>query len=107
MREWLAAAALLSFFGATAAQAQTKGLITTEVAAAARNRELDLRLSQQRGYDHPLPLVRGMIAQQDIAGNAFIGLGLADMYGRKKRGLRQGEAPVRSRKPAVTFIVKF
>jgi hypothetical protein len=107
MREWLAVAAALPLFAATAAHAQMKGLMPAEVAGVARDRALDLRLSQQHGYDRPLPLVRGIIAQQDVADNAFVGVGLANMYGRKKGGLRLDDPPVLSRKPAVTFVVKF
>jgi hypothetical protein len=106
MREWLAVAAF-PLFAATAAHAQVKALTAPGVAAVSRNHALDLRISQQRGYDRPLPLVRGMIAQQDFATNAFVGFGLADMYRRKKRSLRADGAPVRSRKPAVTFVLKF
>ena len=107
MRDWLAAAAALTFFAATAAQAQMKGPATTRVAAIARNHELDLRLSEQRGYAHSLLLANGMLAEQDVADNAFVGVGLADMYGRKKGGLRQDDQLVRTRNPAVTFVLKF
>jgi hypothetical protein len=48
-----------------------------------------------------------MLVQQGILQNAFVGVGIAEMYGRKKRGARLGDAPVASRKPAVSFVVKF
>ena len=60
------------------------------------------------GFDRPLPLVQGMIAQQDLAPNAFVGVGLANLYGRKKRGdARITDPPVKSKKPAVSFVLKF
>jgi hypothetical protein len=109
MRVWLALPALLPLLVAGAAHAQLKGLSTAEVSNAARNRELDLRLLQQHGYDRPAPLVQGMIVRRDMAPNSFIGVGLANMYGRSKSGsnARPGDPPTRSRKPAVTFVMKF
>lgn len=107
MRDWLAVAVALAFFAASAAQAQMKGSNPTKVASVARNHELDLRVSEQRGYAHPLFLINGMIARQDVADNAFVGVGLADMYGRKKGGLREDDDLVQTRNPAVTFVVKF
>ena len=107
MGKWLAIAALLPLATATAAHAQMKGLGATEIASVSRAHTIDLRIAEQKGYDHPLPLMNGMIAQQDVAPNAYIGIGLANMYGRKKGGLRINEAPARARKPAVTFVVKF
>jgi hypothetical protein len=108
MRKWLAVAASLSLFVAMAAHAQTKGLGAVNVANVARSHQIDLRLSQQKGYDRPLALIDGMLVQQDVAPNAFVGVGLANMYGRKKgSNLRVGDAPVHARKPAVTFAVRF
>jgi hypothetical protein len=109
MREWLAVAAVMPLFAATGAQAQMKGLTTNVVAEVARTRALDLRLSQELGAQRPLPLVRGMIVARDVAPNALVGLGLANMYTRKKLGsnARGEDRPTRSRKPAVTFVLKF
>jgi hypothetical protein len=109
MGKWLGLLALLPLAAATVAHAQMKGVASADVASVARNHQLDLRLSQQQGNDHPLPLMRGMIVQQDVAPNAIVGLGLANIYGRRKSGAsaRLGDVPARSRKPAVTFIMKF
>ena len=107
MRKWVSAAAATPLIWAAAAQAQSmKGLMPADVAAVARNRTLDLRLYQQQGDERPSALVRGMLVQQGITANSFVGLGLAEMYGRKK-GAKFGNEPVRSRKPAVTFVMKF
>lgn len=108
MRYWLAVAVFLPVLASTATHAQMKGLIPADVAGVARGHALDLRLAQQQGFDRPMPLVRGMIAQQNFAPDAFVGIGLANLYGRKKRGdARITDPPVRSRKPAVTFVLKF
>lgn len=109
MREWLAFAVVVPLFAATGAQAQMRGLTTDMVADVARTRALDLRLSQELGSQRPLPMVRGMIVTRDVAPNALVGLGLANMYTRKKLGsnARGEDRPSRSRKPAVTFVLKF
>jgi hypothetical protein len=55
-----------------------------------------------------MPLMRSMIAQQGVGPNAFVGIGLANIYSRKKgSNLRIGDPPQHSRKPAVTFVMKF
>jgi hypothetical protein len=108
MLKWLAVAAVSPLIVATAAHAQMKGLAPADVASVARSHSIDLRISEQQGFNRPMPLVQGMIAHQDVAANAMIGVGLANMYSRKKgQNLRVGDAPTRSRKPAVTFIMKF
>ena len=108
MGKWLAVAAVLPFTVATAAHAQMKGLAPADVANVARSHALDLRISQQRGNDRPAALVDGMLVQHGVTPNAAIGLGLANMYARKKgSSLRIGDPPARSRKPAVSFNVKF
>jgi hypothetical protein len=107
MRKWLVLAAALPLFTATAAGAQMKALSATEVASVSRAHTIDLRIANQQGYDRPMPLMRGMLAQEDVADNAFIGVGLANIYARKKRSLRADDAPVLSRRPAVTFVLKF
>ena len=108
MWKWLAVAAVSPLIVATAAHAQMKGLAPADVASVARSHSIDLRISEQQGFSRPLPMVQGMLAHQDLATNALIGVGLANMYSRKKgQNLRVGDAPSRSRKPAVTFIMKF
>jgi hypothetical protein len=108
MRMWVSAAAVMPLVWAAAAQAQAmKGLLAADVAAVARGRTVDLRLYQQHGIDGPSPLIGGMLVQQGVARNAFVGVGLAQMYGRKRGGARSGNAPVASRKPAVSFVMKF
>jgi hypothetical protein len=109
MRNWLALAALLPIAAAAPAQAPMKGLATNEIASVARSRTIDLRVSEQQGYSRPLPLMRGFTVQQGVAPNAVVGVGLSNIYGRGKSisNLRVSNRPVHSRKPAVTFILKF
>jgi len=47
-------------------------------------------------------------AKFSLGPNAVVGIGLANIYGRKKgSNWRMGDPPQHSRKPAVTFIMKF
>jgi len=108
MQKWLAVAAVPPLLASGTLHAQMKGLAPADVAGVARSHTLDPRLSEQQGVDRPLPLVQGMLAHRDLAPNAMVGVGLANMYGRKKgQGFRVGDTPTRSKKPAVTFMIKF
>lgn len=109
MRAWVAIAAALPLLAATAAHAQMRGLIPAEVDGVAKTRALDLRVSEQHYAGRPAPLVEGLLVRHNLATNAVVGLGLATMYGRRKVGssYRLGDPPARSRKPAVSFQLKF
>lgn len=106
MAKWLVIAAAPALIASTGATAQSSGKL---VAAQATTRALDLRLSQELGVTRPAPLIRGLLLRQDIAQNAAFGLGLANIYAKRKGSaeLRIGDPTPHSRKPAVTFIVKF
>jgi hypothetical protein len=108
MRDWLALAAVLSSAAAAPAAAQMR-LAPAEIENVARSHTIDLRISQQQGNTSPMPLIRGMVLQEGIATNAFVGVGLANIYDRAKSGSNQriSDRPARSRKPAVTFVLKF
>lgn len=111
MTKWFVIGAAVVAMGcASAAGAQEfKGLAPNEVAAIARTRALDLRISPQAGLPRAHPLVGGMIVSRDVSPNATIGLGLANIYGRKKTGsdVRIAGGPRGSRKPAVKFVLRF
>jgi len=98
-----------SFAAAPAAQPDLRGLFPNSVAAMAKERVLDLRLSEELGSARRLTFSPGMILRRDLAPNAAIGLGLASIYGKKKAGSdsRADSRPGRSRRPAVTFVLKF
>ena len=108
MGKWLAFAAVLPLMSATAANAQMKGLGIADIASIARTRALDLRLAQERDFQNQTLLVDGMVARQSVAPNALLGVGMAQIYGRKKSGdARITDQPSIGRKPAVTFVLKF
>jgi len=106
MTRWLAVAAALWLFGSSGAEAQMKGLGAVEVAELAKNRTLDLRIDPPRpGYSTGLHLSPSMLVHQELGTNAAVGLGIANMYQKRRGG---GDQPVRARrKPAVTFTLKF
>jgi len=104
MTRWLAFAAAMWLLGSSGAEAQMKALGAVQIADVAKNRTLDLRISSQNAYPslaHPTP---SMLVHQDLSPNAAVGLGLANMYQKRRGGSDQ---TVRSRKPAVTFVMKF
>jgi len=108
MRTWVSAAAVVPLLWAAAAQAQAmKGLLGTDVAAVASQRIVDLRLYRQQGIEDPSTFIGGMLVQQGLSQNAFLGVGLARMYGRRRRVVPLGDAPVPSRKPAISLVMKF
>jgi hypothetical protein len=85
-----------------------KGLGAVAVADAAKNRMLDFRITETPAAASRLPLPSGMLVGRSLAPNATIGLGLANVYQRRRGwNLRPTDPAVRSRKPAVTFVVKF
>ena len=87
MDKWLAAAFGLPLLaGSVAVQAQMTGWTTGEIASVARARALDYRLAEEHGGASGRVMTQGMIAQRSLAPNAFVGLGIARIYGRKKRG---------------------
>jgi hypothetical protein len=110
MIKWLAIAVVPALAASTAATAQMgRGLVAHEVARVATTRALDFRLSQELGVQHSAPLIRGMLVQHDLAPNATVGVGLANIYAKGKASSqwRVGDPAPRSRKPAVTFVFKF
>ena len=109
MQSWLLMAAAAQAASAPAANAGLKGLSPVDIGHAVAARVLDLRLVQQSGGFTTVPLIRGMIVQREVAPNAAIGVGLANLYSRRKMGFEASSdgRPKRSRKPAVTFLIRF
>lgn len=108
MRKWLVVAAVVLGAGSSAAQAEMKGLGAGEAVSIARARTIDLRLAQGSGYGGHAPLVPSMLVRRDVMPNGALGLGLASFYARRKGAeLRPDEKPRLSRKPAVTFVLRF
>ena len=111
MRTWLAVVVLLPLLAPVAAHAQMtqmKGSAPADIAGPSRDHTLDFRLSQRQGIERALLLSHGMIAQQDVAPNALVGVGLVNLYTRRKVGdARISDPQVPSKKPAVTFVLSF
>lgn len=106
MHRWLAAAAVVPIMVATAAHAQMTAL-GGAVPPAVPAHALDLKLQSDAGYVSSTALQRGMIAEESVAPNALLGVGLARMLGRKAQSLRLNEGPEPTRNPGVSFILKF
>ena len=108
MLTWLLVAAVLPATAPSAAIKMTD-LVPVETAHVATAHALDLRLQQEMGVPRSAPLLRGMILQKGLAPNAFVGVGMSNLYDRKKSGFdaRDDLRPKRSKKPAVTFVFKF
>jgi hypothetical protein len=109
MQPWLLIAAALQAASGAQSGAQMRGLEPVEIGHLASARSLDFRLKQDSHVPGPVPLTRGMLFQHGIAPNATVGIGLSNLYDRRKAGFDTGEGarPKRSRKPAVTFVLKF
>ena len=109
MQTWLLIAAATQAASAANSGVAMKGLSPIQVGPLATARALDLRLSHEMGDISPVSLISGMIVQRGVAPNAAVGLGLANLYERRKAGFdaRDDGRPKRSRKPAVTFVLKF
>ncbi len=106
MSKWLVLAAGSALAAATGAGAQMNEQF---VAGQAATRALDFRLSQELGNTRPAPLIRSLLLRHQLAPNAAMGVGLANIYARRKGSAewRVGDPTPHSRKPAVTFVLKF
>jgi hypothetical protein len=108
MQRWFAIAAFVWLLAASGAHAQMARIGAVDVAEVAKNRSLDLRISEAPIIQRQQPLVPSMLIHQDVAPNAAVGIGLANIYAKRRGGdFRVGQGSVRSRKPAVTFVFRF
>jgi hypothetical protein len=109
MQPWLLIAAALQAAPALNAGPQLRGLAPVEIGHLATAHSLDFRLRQENPVPGAVPLIRGMLVQHDVAPNAVVGIGMSNLYDRRKSGFDTGDGarPKRSRKPAVTFVLKF
>lgn len=109
MRTWIAAAAVVPLVAASAAHASTASTIAVQPSAAEKlpavsNFMLPSNVPQ---FESRSPLQDGMIAQEELAPNAHLDLGLAPMLGRNIHSVRIEQEPVPTRNPGVTFVFKF
>ncbi|HEV2595395.1 MAG TPA: hypothetical protein VGU01_09385 [Sphingomicrobium sp.] len=105
MRTWLAAAAAVPLVSLFAAPELANGLRSpvAEIPRTASN----FVLPTIPQFNPQSPLRDGMIAQEEVAPNAHVGLGLAPMLGRNIRSVRIEQEPVPTRNPGVTFVINF
>lgn len=105
MRTWLAAIAALPLVALFTANARANG---TQLHAA-RNSPGVTRFTfpTVTQFSAQSPLQDGMIAEEQLAPNAHIGLGLAPMLGRNIHSVRIEQELVPTRNPGVTFVIKF
>jgi hypothetical protein len=108
MQRWFAVAAFVWLLAVSGAHAQVTRIGAVDLADVAKNRNLDLRISEAPIIQRQQPLVPSMLIHQDVSPNAAVGIGLASIYAKRRSGdYRPGQRTVRSRKPAVTFVFKF
>ena len=107
MMSWLLIAALQA--GSAASTADMKGLAPVGIGHLATAHVLDFRLKQESSIPGPVSILRTVIVQHERAPNAAVGLGLSNLYEKRKAAFDGGTGikPKRSRKPAVTFVLKF
>lgn len=105
MLTWLVAAAALSLGTSFNLHVHPNGVQqrTTGDPSASSN----FMLPPIRQFSSYLPLQDGMIAEEELAPNAHVGLGLAPMLGRNIHSVRIEQEPVPTKNPGVTFTVKF
>ena len=109
MVSWLLIAVASQAAAAPNAGADMAGLAPGQISHLATARVLDFRLKQDSSIMGPVPLIRGMVVEHELAPNAAVGIGLSSLYDKRKSGTDGGldSRPKRSRKPAVTFVLKF
>ena len=100
-KHFVIGAAVAFAWGSAASAQQLKGLMPERKVVTPRARTLDLRISTETGMLPPQPFVGGMIVRSEVAPNATLGFGLANL-GRKNSG-----GSGHSRKPAIKFIMHF
>lgn len=104
MRVWLAAAGAVPLVSAFAAPAEADPLQAAIRQSAAPS---NFALPAIPHFTSQSPLDDGVIAQEDVAPNAHVSLGLAPMLGRNIHSVRIEQEPVPTRNPGVTFVLKF
>lgn len=105
MQTWLAAAAAAPLVASIAAHSHFRGVQSPAAAKPATTSSFILPAIPQ--FNSRSPLQDGMIAQQEVAPNLHVGLGLAPMLGRNIHGVMIEQEPVPTRNPGVTFVFKF
>lgn len=102
MRVWLAAASAVPLVVSFAADARTLSLATGE-----RPPTPSFAIPSMPQFKSQSPVQDGMIAEDEVAPNVHVGLGLAPMLGRNVHSVRIEQEPVPTRNPGVSFVFKF
>ena len=107
MHRWLIIVGVMPLVAAASGHAQSNALSARETPPNAQ-RTIDLRLTQEPGFDLLTPPTRGIVAGTEVAPNARIGFHLMTVS-RPKLGpeWRTDGRSNRSRKPAVSFSWRF
>lgn len=105
MRPWLAAAAAVPLLVPAAAVAQAD--FAQPLSSPKSHTAPNFTLPAIPEFTSQSPLQDGMLAEDDLASNAHLGLGLVRMSSRKKRGLRLEQEPVITRNPGVSLVIQF
>lgn len=107
MLSWLLiAAALHGPAWANAGVVTMQDLGSSNAAHRAKADALDFRIKQDRPPVGQRPMMRGMLVQHEVGPSTAIGIGL-DTARNGRIDAATGRTPKRSRKPSVTFVVKF
>lgn len=109
MGKWLGVCAALPLVASATAPAQVRQPAQVLRSGIGPSHVADLAALQHPEFIAAKPLANGMLTQKDLSSNAFLGVGLVDMRGRRRDGtdMRAGVPPTISTNPAVTFVVKF
>lgn len=102
MRSWLAAVVGVPFaFAAHAQPSELDAVVTIHSTGP------NFAIPVIPQFAAQSPLQDGMIAQEELAPNARVGLGLAPMLGRNIHSVRLEPEPVPTRNPGVSFVLRF
>lgn len=104
MRPWLAAAAAVPLLQ-SAAYAQPNP--AQPLSAQNHHSTADLELPAIPAFTSRSPIQDGMIAQEDLASNAHVALGLVPMSGRNIHSVMIEQELAPTQNPGVAFVVKF
>jgi hypothetical protein len=105
MRPWLTAAAAVPLLSSYPAYAQVNP--AQPLSAQKHHTTPNFRLPAIPAFTSQSPIQNGMIAQENLASNSHVALGLVPMLGRNIHSVRIEQELVPTRNPGVAFVVKF
>lgn len=105
MGTWLAAAVTVSLAASQAWNVEPD--IARSATAGTSPATSNFRLRPTPQFKSPSLVQDGMIAQEELAPNAHVGVGLASMLGRNIHSVLIERELVPTRNPGVSFVFKF